>query len=58
MEQLQQQNLQLLARKGLLLEELKTIDSKLAQLAAIAQFVQENASQPEAAPEPQPETEE
>lgn len=53
MENIQSQQITLLARKALLLEELKQIDNTLGQLAAISQFVAANApkAEPETAPE-------
>lgn len=55
MNDLNNQILQLLARKAILLEELKAIDSRLAQLSAITQYLTETAPVP--APEPEPQTE-
>lgn len=42
MENINNQHLNLLARKALLLEELKQIDNTLGQIAAITQFVAAN----------------
>lgn len=53
MEAIQTQQLTLLARKALLLDELKQIENTLGQLAAIAQYV--TASAPKAEPSPEPE---
>jgi len=43
MDNIQTQQLTLLARKALLQDELKQIESALGQLAAIAQFISANA---------------
>jgi hypothetical protein len=53
LENLQQQQLLLLARKALLKDELEGINAQLAQIAAVTQFAQNLAPQPEpeAAPE-------
>lgn len=40
LENIQQQQVQLLAKKALLLEETKQVDAQLSQLAAVAQFAQ------------------
>nr|WP_294850026.1 hypothetical protein [uncultured Sphingomonas sp.] len=50
---LQTQQLQLLAQKALLNDQLKNIDTALGQIAAILQFAEANTpkSEPEAAPE-------
>jgi hypothetical protein len=50
MENIQTQQLTLLARKALLLDEIKQIETTLGQLAAISQFIAANA------PKPEPET--
>lgn len=50
-EQIKQQQLTLLARKALLQDELKNIDSALGQFAAILQFAEQSAAAPEGEPE-------
>lgn len=49
MEQVQQQQLALLARKALLQDELKQIENSLGQLAAVSQYIAANP--PAVAPE-------
>lgn len=46
-EQVKQQQVTLLARKALLNDELKNIDTALGQLAAVVQFTEANAPKPE-----------
>lgn len=52
-EALKQQQLQLLARKALIQDEIKGIETALGQIAAILQFAEVNTPkpEPEAAPE-------
>lgn len=52
MSNIEQQHLQLLARKAVLLEELKAIDSNIGQLVAIAQYIQSQTPAAEPAVEP------
>lgn len=49
MENLNQQVMGLLARKAVLLEELKSIDNKLGQIAAITQYLNETQTSEEKA---------
>lgn len=51
LEQVKQQQVTLLARKALLNDELKNIDTALGQLAAVVQFTEANAPKEE---EPKP----
>lgn len=51
MEQIEQQQVALLARKALLQDELKNLEDQLRQLAAIRQYA---ASQPQPAPQEAP----
>lgn len=57
MDTIQQQQLTLLARKALLLDELKQIENSLGQLTAIAQFAANLAKEAPAAPEPETKSE-
>jgi len=54
LELVKQQQVQLLAQKALLQDQLKQIDTALGQLAAILQFAEQSAPAPA---EPAPETE-
>jgi hypothetical protein len=53
-EQVTQQQLQLLAQKALVMEQLKNIDTQLGQLAAVQQVLKAQAEAAAPAPTPEP----